>query len=41
MTREIRRLRVSHDDDRESLVRLSLRAWEPVFAPFAAILGPC
>lgn len=40
MTREIRRLRVGQDDEIAALVRLSLRAWEPVFASFAAILGP-
>ena len=28
------------DDDVETLVRLSLSAWEPVFASFEGILGP-
>lgn len=36
------RIRPMRDDggDLEALVRLSLRAWEPVFASFAQVLGP-
>ena len=37
MDHQIRRMR---DDDMEALVALSLRAWEPVFASFAQVLGP-
>lgn len=33
-------IRVSHDDDMEAIVRLSLLAWEPVFESFRTLLGP-
>jgi GNAT superfamily N-acetyltransferase len=32
-------IRDLHEDDVEAVVALSLRAWEPVFASFAAVLG--
>ncbi len=33
-------IRDLHDADLPQVVALSLRAWEPVFASFAAVLGP-